>query len=84
MVCEDYKCEECGYIIESVEAESGDKLPKRKDCPECGTKKSCHRIWSTNFHLPTDFKAVDSERGINVMRNRMKRYKSPSGRKHVY
>lgn len=84
MVLENYKCEECGFIIENVEANSGEQLPKRKNCPKCETKKSCYRMWGGSFHIPTNFKAVETGRGINLMRDKMKNYKGVSGNKHYY
>ena len=84
MVLENYKCEECKHIIEGVEADSGEKLPKRMDCPECGAKKSCYRCWGAYIHIPTNFKAVQDGRGINQMRGKMQKYKGALGKKHYH
>ena len=85
MINVDYQCKECDHIIEDVTAESGEKLPKRKNCPECEAIKSCSRIWgSSKFHLPTHFKAIEEGRGVNTMRDKMRNYKGPLGKKHYY
>lgn len=81
MVSESYKCETCGYIIEEVTAESGDKLPKRKKCPECETM-TCHRVWMSSIHIPSGFRATESNRGINKYKEGLK--KSPLKKKHIY
>ena len=65
MVTENFKCEECGYIIENVEAESGDKFPKRIDCPKCNVKESCYRMWGVPTTVIGDhMRAVPKDSGV--------------------
>lgn len=85
MVFEDFQCEKCEYVIKDVEAPSGDKLPKRKVCPECGG--SCYRKWGNGTHsiiIPEHFKANTSTPGNKWAKEKMKNYKGQNKKKRFY
>jgi len=86
MVFEDFKCDTCGEIIKDVSADSGDKLPKYKKCPneECDGK--CYRVWNNAFSIiiPEHFKATSSTKGNNWTKDKMKTFKGQNKKKRFY
>ena len=47
----DYKCEECGTVVEIIHGIKEDTLTEI-DCPSCKKKQKCRRLISKNYFDP--------------------------------
>lgn len=56
----EYKCSECGTIIERIMSIEEDH-PKKVKCPECNTQTANRVFNNTNTHIPYDFNSPNNK-----------------------